>query len=332
MAILDPSNEKYWTSETGCPRLFLAPMEGLGDVCFRKAMARIGGFDEACTEFIRVPRNACIPSLLKRYNPHDTAPIPQAVQVMGENPSLMAEMTLALEKRGGHRVDLNCGCPSNKVVGKGAGSSLLATPERLHDIAKAMVDAVDIPVTAKLRSGYTDISLFRENLLAAQESGISFLTLHPRTKLDGYTPPARWDLIAEAKEILDIPVVGSGDILTVSDARRMLEQTKCDGLMIGRGAVTNPWIFHEILSDFNKTPSPKNWADSELFIRYFSDLMIPGFKERNRINKLKQLINYLFRDNDTLLGSLRGLLRSKPETPEQYLEMIVAQWQQGWSA
>ncbi|MGK0184181.1 MAG: tRNA-dihydrouridine synthase C [Halioglobus sp.] len=331
MTILDPRNKRYWTSLTGCPRLFLAPMEGLGDVCFRKAMTRIGGFDEACTEFIRVPKNACIPSLLKRFNPRDTAPIPQAVQVMGENPSLLAEMTVALEERGAHRVDLNCGCPSNKVVGKGAGSSLLATPERLYDIAKAMVDSVEIPVTAKLRSGYTDISLFRENLLAAQESGISFLTLHPRTKLDGYTPPARWDLIAEAKELLDIPVVGSGDILTVSDARRMLAETGCDGLMIGRGAVTNPWIFHEILSDFSKQPSPKNWDDSEDFIRHFSDLMIPTFKERNRINKLKQLINYLFKENDILHESLKGLLRSKPDTPEQYLEMIITQWRQGYT-
>ena len=134
---------------------------------------------------------------------------------MGSEPELMAEMAQELERMGAPRIDLNCGCPSNTVTGKGAGSSLLKEPPLLHEIAKAMVQAVSIPVTVKMRSGFDDISLFKENLLAAQESGIRFLTLHPRTKVDGYGPPARWDLIAEAKSILKIPVVGNGDILKV---------------------------------------------------------------------------------------------------------------------
>src|SRR3990167_2533439 len=115
-----------------------------------------------------------------------------------------------------------------------------------------MVDAVSIPVTVKMRSGYDDISLFKENLLAAQESGISYLALHPRTKLNGYKNSANWDLIAEAKSLLRIPVVGNGDVLNVTDALKMLSHTHCDALMIGRGSLINPFIFHEIRSHFSK--------------------------------------------------------------------------------
>ena len=154
------------------------------------------------------------------------------------------------KKEGAPRIDLNCGCPSNTVTGRGAGSSLLKDPTFLHDNAKAIVKAVSIPVTVKMRSGFEDISLFKENLLAAQESGISYLTLHPRTKLDGYGPPANWDLIAEAKHLLKIPVVGNGDILNVADALRMLTHTQCDALMIGRGSMINPYIFHQIRNHF----------------------------------------------------------------------------------
>lgn len=210
----------------GCPYLILAPMEGVGDVCFRKAMAAIGGFDEGVRDFLRVPSNAHIKSLGSRYQSDEITPIPLAAQLMGSDPVLMAEMAVEMELRGAPRVDLNCGCPSNTVTGRGAGSSLLKDPKFLYEIASAMVKAVSIPVTAKLRSGFDDISLFKENVLAAQESGIKFLTLHPRTKVDGYGPPARWDLIAEAKSLLTIPLVGNGDILTVDDALRMLTQTQ----------------------------------------------------------------------------------------------------------
>ena len=195
--------------QKSAPLLFLAPMEGVGDRPFRKTLASIGGFDWACTEFIRVSTTPHIPSLLKHYEPDDTAPILQAAQIMGSIPEFMAEMAVGLAAKGAPRIDLNCGCPSNTVTGKGAGSSLLKTPELLHKIAKSMVDAVSVPVTAKLRAGFSDTSLFRENLLAAEEAGIAFLTLHPRTKEDGYGPPARWDLIREAKQLLKIPVIGN---------------------------------------------------------------------------------------------------------------------------
>jgi tRNA-dihydrouridine synthase C len=292
----------YSTENFSCP-LFLAPMEGLGDLAFRKAAAVIGGFDWACTEFIRVSQNPYIPGLAKEYSPDDTAPIPQAAQLMGSDPTNMALMAKAIEKRGAPRIDLNCGCPSNTVTGKGAGSSLLKTPEHLHAVLCAMVQAVSVPVTAKLRSGFSDTSLFRENILAAQEAGIAFLTLHPRTKEDGYGPPARWDLIAEAKQILKIPLIGNGDILTVDDALRMREQTKCDGLMIGRGAAANPWIFQEIKARFRG----EEYKRPEGALRAYFDSFLSGCTElplRNKISKLKQLINFMAKANPRRLEIL----------------------------
>jgi tRNA-dihydrouridine synthase C len=291
-------------------------MEGVGDQPFRIAMGKVGGFDWACTEFIRVSMNAHIPSLCKEYTHADTGPIPQAAQIMGSEPRLMAEMARALEARGAPRIDLNCGCPSNTVTGKGAGSSLLKTPELLHQIAKGMVDAVKVPVTAKLRSGFTDISLFRENLLAAQESGIAFLTLHPRTKEDGYGPPARWDLIAEAKQILRIPLVGNGDILTPDDALRMKAQTNCDGLMIGRGAVMNPWIFHAIRARFNGESYDKPQNGLEAYLRSYIAAMDPETPTRTRINKLKQMMSFIFRASEQLLA-VRSQVLSHPYANEE---------------
>lgn len=301
------------------PPLLLAPMEGVGDRAFRRAMASIGGFDQACTEFLRVPINAHIPSLSRHYIADETAPIPQAAQVMGVDPDLMGKMAKALELRGAPRIDLNCGCPSNTVTGKGAGSSLLKTPDLLHEIASSMVKAVSVPVSLKMRSGYSDTTLFRENLKAAESSGIAFLTLHPRTKEDGYGPPARWDLIGEAKSILSIPLVGNGDILTAEDARRMLRETGCDGLMIGRGAVINPWIFHEIRNDFTKASIESINLFYETYIGEFE----PEMPLKTRINKLKQIASFQFRKNDQLSALRSSVLTASYADEREFLEKTL---------
>jgi tRNA-dihydrouridine synthase C len=179
----------------------------------------------------------------------------------------------------------------------------------LHENAKAIVKAVSIPVTVKMRSGYEDTSLFKENLLAAQESGISFLTLHPRTKTDGYGPPANWDLIAEAKSLLKIPVVGNGDILNVADALRMLSHTKCDALMIGRGSVINPFIFHQIRCHFvGKTySSTKENIPEEMPIK-------------TRINKMKQLLSFVFKSDAELLSRRDAMLTTTYTDLNSFLE------------
>ncbi len=308
---------------TGCPFLILAPMEGVGDRCFRRAMASIGGFDEAVTDFLRVPTNAHVPSLARAYEVNETQPIPLAAQLMGSDPELMAAMALEIEKRGAPRIDLNCGCPSNTVTGRGAGSSLLKDPQLLHDVAAAMVKAVSIPVTIKMRSGYEDTTRFKENLLAAEDSGASYITLHPRTKVDGYGPPARWDLIAEAKSLLRIPLVGNGDILNVDDALRMLEMTGCDALMIGRGSVINPFIFHQIRAHFAKTCYQPQCSDLLDYLQvYVSEIPLES-SERLKINKMKQLMGFLFKGNPHLIQKRQAMLTTTYTDFQSFMDFAI---------
>lgn len=314
----------------GCPFLLLAPMEGVGDECFRKAMGSIGGFDEGVRDFLRVPTNAHVKSLACRYRADEISPIPLAAQLMGSDPVLMADMAREMQARNVPRIDLNCGCPSNTVTGRGAGSSLLKNPEDLYLIAKSMVDAVSVPVTAKLRSGFDDISLFRENLLAAQESGIRYLTLHPRTKVEGYGPPARWDLIAEAKALLKIPVVGNGDILTVDDALNMLKQTNCDALMIGRGSVVNPFIFHQIKAHFAGKPYRRQWGDLVRYFEVYLESIPEGMPEKIKVNKLKQLLGFIFKGSAAYMEKRQDVLKSTHSTVRALFEYALPLLQEDW--
>lgn len=314
----------------GCPYLQLAPMEGVGDRCFRKAIAAIGGFDEAVRDFLRVPKDAHVPSLAKVYEANEIAPFPLAAQIMGSDPELMAAMAQEMERRGAPRIDVNCGCPSNTVTGRGAGSSLLKEPNFLHQVVKAVVQAVKVPVTVKMRSGYDTLALFKENLAAAQESGVRYITLHPRTKVDGYGPPARWDLIAEAKAYLKIPLIGNGDILTVADALKMLETTKCDALMIGRGSVINPFIFHEIKAHFSQKPFHPSWDDLVRFLTVYQQEMSDEIPSRTKINKLKQLLGFLFKKNDQLLAHRQTVLTSQHQEAKGFTDFALPLLQKGW--
>jgi tRNA-dihydrouridine synthase C len=306
-------------------------MEGVGDRCFRKAMVSIGGFDEAVTEFLRVPRNAHVKSLARDYLFDELAPVPLAAQLMGSEPHLMAEMAVEIASRGARRIDLNCGCPSNTVTGHGAGSSLLKDPNQLHQVAKAMVSAVSIPVSIKMRSGFEDTSLFKENMLAAQESGVRFITLHPRTKVDGYGPPARWDLIAEAKSFLNIPLVGNGDILNVADALKMLQTTKCDALMIGRGSVINPFIFHQIRAHFSGIPYQPQWQDLERYFEVYLKEFPTALPERTKINKIKQILSFMFKGNPSLLEMRQTMLRSTYQDVSSFIHFAMPLLKNGWS-
>lgn len=313
----------------GCPFLILAPMEGVGDRSFRRAMASIGGFDEAVQDFLRVPRNAHIRSLACAYQSDEITPFPLACQLMGSDLDLMAEMAQEIERRGAPRIDLNCGCPSNTVTGRGAGSSLLKEPDFLHQVAKALVQAVSIPVTIKMRSGFEDTSLFKENLLAAQESGVRYLTLHPRTKVDGYGPPARWDLIAEAKSVLRIPVVGNGDITTVQNALDMLRTTQCDALMIGRGAIIHPFLFHEIRAHFTGKSYQPNWQSLETYFDLFLASMPAEIPTKTRVNKLKQLFGFMFKGNEALLRLRQEILTSVHAEPSSFLQFALPRLREG---
>ena len=315
---------------TGCPHLQLAPMEGVGDRTFRKAMASIGGFDEAVRDFIRVPRCAHVKSLAREYEADELAPIPLAAQIMGAEPQLMGEMAQELAQKGALRIDVNCGCPSNTVTGKGAGSSLLKEPKVLFEVVRAVVKSVSIPVTIKMRSGYEDTSLFYENLAAAQESGVRYITLHPRTKVDGYGPPARWDLIAAAKSFLKIPVVGNGDICTVKDAVSMLEITGCDGLMIGRGSIMNPFIFHQIRAHFSKRLFRPSWEDLIRYFEVYAAEINPLTSFKQQVGKIKQVMSYFCKGNPKLLERRQSILTADAQNPKEMIGIVEPILREYW--
>lgn len=314
----------------GCPYLLLAPMEGVGDRPFRKAIATIGGFDEAVTEFMRVPKNAHVKSLAKQYQSHEIAPFPLAAQIMGSDVDLMADMACELESRGAPRIDINCGCPSAIVTGRGAGSSLLKDPSFLHSVAKGVVKAVSVPVTIKMRSGYEDTSLFEDNILAAQESGVAYITLHPRTKVDGYGPPAKWEYIQRAKSLLKIPVVGNGDILSVSDALRMLSKTGCDALMIGRGSVINPFIFLQIKAHYEGASFIPRFDMILEFIRTYEKELYPELSERGKINKMKQLFGFLAKLTPSLVARRERILGITSTEYSSFMDKAIEEFQSGF--
>ncbi len=245
---------------------------------------------------------------------------------MGEDKDLLVLTALELQAKGAPRIDRNCGCPSNTVVGKGAGSSLLKDPKHLYELSHALSSALSCLFTVKMRSGYEDTSLFSENVLALREAKVDFITLHPRSKKEGYKGKADWSLIAKAKELSQLPVVGSGDILSAEDALRMYNESHCDGLMVGRGAVRNPWIFQEIKALF-RGENPKNAStkNNEFLLFYFAELE-SRVKERHLSNRVKQLICQLFLSHPYLKKKLRPLLRKK-QSYELLKKCVLDYWQ-----
>lgn len=315
----------------GCPHLQLAPMEGVGDRTFRKAMASIGGFDEAVRDFLRVPRCAHVKSLAREYEADELDPLPLAAQIMGSDPDLMGEMAQELAQKGAPRIDVNCGCPSNTVTGKGAGSSLLKEPNFLYEVVRSVVKAVSIPVTIKMRSGYDDTSLFQENLAAAEESGVRYITLHPRTKADGYGPPAKWDLIAAAKSFLKIPLVGNGDIRTVDDAIAMLKTTGCDALMIGRGSIMNPFLFHQIRAHFSKRPFRPKWEDLIQYFSVYAAELNPHSSLKQQVGKIKQVLSFFCKGNERLLEKRQEILTFEAPNPQSLIAFAEPLLRQNWT-
>lgn len=245
--------------------LMLAPMAGVTDHSFR-ILCKEAGAEFTVSEMISA-KALCYEQLTKKEELVKTAPIakisegefPMAVQIFGSDPEFMARAAEYLEK-GNYKgcssdikpaaIDINMGCPVHKVVSCGEGSALMKTPERCYDIVKACVNVLEnTPVTVKIRAGYTkDSKNAREVALAIEEAGAEMCCVHGRTREEMYQGRADLDIIAEVKDALHIPVVGNGDINSSSDALAMYKKTGCDGVMIGRGATGNPFIFTEILN------------------------------------------------------------------------------------
>ncbi len=229
-------------------KLILAPMEGLTDPLMRDILTQVGQYDWCVTEFIRVTDSLLPDHIYDYYCPelHNAGKTPAGtpvhVQFLGNNIEMLAANAVKAVSLGAPVIDLNFGCPAKTVNRHRGGAVLLDEPETLYAIVKAVRDAVplDIPVSAKMRLGYLDEAHTLDNALALQNAGANWITIHARTKADGYTPPAYWEKIAPLKQQINIPIIANGEIWTVQDAKNCQQQSGCIDLMIGRGAVTMP--------------------------------------------------------------------------------------------
>jgi nifR3 family TIM-barrel protein len=234
------------------PAVTLAPMAGVTDTVFRRFIRGLGGCGLIMTEFTSSHGIVAVETKDKKqkrfhylYYEPDEHPI--AAQLFGSDPEVMAEAARVVQDHGFDMVDLNFGCPVKKVVKCNGGSGLLRDLPLVERILRAVRAAVKIPFTCKFRSGWDDNEIVAVQMAQlAQDCGLQAVALHGRTREQGYAGRANWDQIAQVKQAVGIPVIGNGDVFKPEDAVRMFEQTGCDGVMIGRAASTNPWIFRQI--------------------------------------------------------------------------------------
>jgi tRNA-dihydrouridine synthase B len=231
------------------PRLMLAPMSGVTDSAFRRIVRRASGRSVGLmlTEFISVEaltRESEKSFRMMRFRPEER---PIAIQIFGADADRMARAARLVEESGADILDINCGCPVPKVVKRGGGCELMRQPGRLSRILEAVRREVSIPVTLKMRSGWDDASRNAADVAAvAEAAGLSMVTVHGRTRVQLYHGEADWSVIPAIQRTVSIPVIGSGDVLTAADALRREREFAPDGVMIGRGALANPWIFRQI--------------------------------------------------------------------------------------
>jgi tRNA-dihydrouridine synthase B len=273
------------------PPLVLSPMAGVTDVSFRRLLKRRGGIGLTVSEFISVEG-------LTRHNPKSKRQMrffdderPFAVQIFGGQAERMRMAAEMAEEVGADILDVNCGCPAPKVVKHGGGSGLLRDHNRLETILKEIKRAIKIPLTIKIRAGYFDHTINAvETARLAEACGAEHIALHGRTKEQGYKGLANWDLVRQIKEAVSVPVSGSGDVVNVEGAFARWRETGCDGILIGRGAMANPWIFRQIEDAIHGRDifQPTHEDKRAVLLEYF-DMLREDMPEIAAIGKIKQL-------------------------------------------
>ncbi len=237
---------------------FLAPMAGIADRAFRELCVQHGAA-YAVSEMVSskglTMGDRKSAELLTLGNEH-----PAGVQIFGDDPEIMARAAVKCLEYSPEIIDINMGCPAPKVAMNGGGASLLKNPDLAYEITKAVVNAVNIPVTVKIRKGWDDNSVNAVQMAELMEkAGAAAITVHGRTRTQMYSGKVDYDIIAAVKKAVSIPVIGNGDVVDEQSAAIMLEKTNCDALMIGRGALGNPWVFSRInayLDECRVLPEP----------------------------------------------------------------------------
>jgi tRNA-dihydrouridine synthase B len=256
--------------------VLLSPLCGVTDSPFRRLARRHGAamvFCEMTSSDGLVRKNPKTFDLLE-YRPEER---PIGAQLCGADPHVMAEAARMCEGLGFDTVDLNYGCPVRKVIAREAGAAMLTDLERLERVTTAVVNAVSVPVTAKIRIGWDKNTTNAPDVARVLErSGVKWVTVHARARSEKFTGEAHWEVIAEVKRNTSLPVIGNGDVKTPEDALRMVQQTGCDGVMVGRGSFGNPWLFaraHRLLNGEDPGPEPTPRERIATAIGHLHDLM-----------------------------------------------------------
>ncbi len=270
-------------------------MEGITSPPVRELFAARGGVDIVCTEFVRVTSERLSPKVLLRHM-GQAPPAKLSVQVMGNDLNQMGDAARLVTTAGADIVDLNLGCPAPKAVRKGVGSAMLKSPTLCEKVISVMRGATHLPLSAKMRAGYDDSGQVLEIASALAEAGIDFLTIHPRRRVDFYGGVADWRIIRLLASHLPIPVIGNGDIWYADDALRIRRETGCAGVMLGRGALRNPFIFQQIDALERGQPCPEvNGAMLYGHLVELAELFRERLPESARTGLLKEQIRYLGR-------------------------------------